>query len=86
MAKRESIWRAADGTEHRSKQSAAVADAEHDLRELVQAHGRDDMTVDGTFSVTGDDILAFVGEFAPAIYDVIKTRAALAKHAAKGDQ
>lgn len=84
MAKRESIWRAADGTEHRSKQSAAVADAEHDLRELVIAHGRDRFA-DGEYSVTGDDIVTFVGEFAPAIYDVIKTRAALAKHAAKGD-
>ena len=83
MAKRESIWKANDGTEHRSKQSAAVADAEHDVRAFVEANA----DVDGGTGngMSEDAILRNAEGLALLLANVIKARAALAKHEAKGE-
>lgn len=85
MAKRESIWRAADGTEHRSKQSAAVADAEHALFEVWDAIGVGDDPSKAA-KVLACTVLDNLDMVADAVANVVKARAALAKHAAKGDQ
>lgn len=86
MAKRESIWKANDGTEHRSKQSAAVADAEYDLRLFVEAHGSDLVESNPTHYVSATAIIVNAQHFAELIGDLIKARAALAKHEAKGEK
>lgn len=83
MAKRESIWRAADGTEHRSRQSADVADAEYDVKLFVARYGLHDGAE--APSVNDDDILGAADELHALLVALIKTRAALAKHAAKGE-
>ena len=80
MAKRESIWRAADGTEHRSKQSAAVADAGHVVDEFVE---RNSLSSAG---MSSDDMLSVADELHTLLGNVIKARAALAKHEAKGEK
>lgn len=77
MAKRESIWRAADGTEHRSKQSAAVADAEHAVESFVM--GQED--VHGGMS--SGQVLCVADELHALLSALIKARAALAKHEGK---
>jgi hypothetical protein len=82
MAKRESIWKANDGTEHRSKQSAAVADAEHAVFEAVA-----DAYVHEVGGVeTAANIVHRAEQFADLLSTLIKARAALAKHEAKGEK
>lgn len=84
MAKRESIWKANDGSEHRSKQAAGVADAEHDLRLFVEAHSSE-LTESTTFYVSAATIIVHAGHFSELIGDIIKARAALAKHEGKAE-
>lgn len=88
MAKRESIWKANDGTEHRSKQSAAVADAEHDVRFMVREAGtprsRDEDEGERP-TVDAVELMDHAGAISIALDVLIKARAALAKHEAKGE-
>ena len=84
MAKRESIWKANDGTEHRSKQSAAVADARHSIRAFVE--GNFDIFDGANHGITTAIILPEAARLAALLADVIKARAALAKHEAKGEK
>lgn len=85
MAKRESIWKANDGTEHRSKQSAAVADAEHDVFEVWDALGVGDDPSKAA-KVLASTVLDNLTMVADALSAVIKARVALAKHEAKGEK
>ena len=80
MAKRESIWKANDGTEHRSKQSAAVADASHAVDVFVEKNSLSDG------GMSSGDMLACADELHALLGAVIKARAALAKHEAKGEK
>ncbi len=84
MAKRESIWRAADGTEHPSKQSAAVADAECELRAFVD--GTYDIFDGANRGITASVLVSEAAALADALATFIKARAALAKHEAKGEK
>ena len=86
MAKRESIWKANDGTEHRSKQSAAVADAEHAVRNLVTNRGVAVGELAGDHVINAQELLDGADDFGAALDVLIKARAALAKHEAKGEK
>lgn len=76
MAKRESIWKANDGSEHRSKQSAAVADAEHEVFNLISdvyVYEPGGAETAANMSRRAEDVIAAFGA-------LVKARAALAKH------
>ena len=83
MAKRESIWKANDGTEHRGKQSAAVADARHSILHFIARTGCSDFSESPMLD--DDAILANADELQSLLDVLIKARAALAKHEAKGE-
>ena len=90
MAKRESIWKANDGTEHRSKQSAAVADAAEDIRTFV-THYHDmvekaDVAAADVHAVTAETIMGGAEKLRGYLDALLKARAALAKHEAKGEK
>ena len=84
MAKRESIWKANDGTEHRGKQSAAVADASHAIRAFVK--GCSDDNPEGRSLVSADTIMLCAAELGTLLANLDKARAAIAKHEAKGEK
>lgn len=86
--KRIQKWQAKDGTEHASKQSAAVADAAEDIRSFV-SHYHDmvekaDVAHADVHAVTAETIMGGAEKLRGYLDALIKARAALAKHEAKG--
>lgn len=83
MAKRESIWKANDGSEHRSKQGAAVADAENDIRQWVI--GESFPTDEAFPRATAASIITSAGNVEEMLATLRRARAALVKHEGKAE-